>query len=410
MKNLLFTLLLLFNISNIQAQNVNIPDSIFKAILVKDKKININQDTNIQISEANSYNGNIWVSLTGISDLTGIEAFPLIKELLCIGNKLKSLDVSKNTALTMLMCNDNLLTSLDVSKNTAIISLFCRNNKITSLDVSKNTALTTLDCSLNKITSLDVSKNTALTTLNCSLNKITSLDVTKNTALTGLGCGDNLLTSLDITKNTALTGLGYGNNFIPTLDISKNIALKILGCNGNKITSLDVSKNILITQISCDNNLLTSLDITKNTALTYFECSNNLLTNLNVKNGNNTKITFFWSRGNQNLNCIEVDDVIWSNNNWKYAVDSTSNFSVKCPSLSNLETQNSNSVSVYPNPTTGNLYLTANSDIVLTDLLGKVVFEIKNTNYIDISEQPKGIYFLIIMDNNFKEIIKVLKE
>jgi Leucine-rich repeat (LRR) protein len=39
------------------------------------------------------------------------------------------LDVSQNTALTILGCSDNQLTNLDLSKNTALTSLICRNNK-----------------------------------------------------------------------------------------------------------------------------------------------------------------------------------------------------------------------------------------------------------------------------------------
>ena len=63
-------------------------------------------------------------------------------------NVLKSLDVSKNTALTYLFCFGSTgLTSLDVSKNTALTYLNCSGTGLTSLDVSQNTALNSLDCS-----------------------------------------------------------------------------------------------------------------------------------------------------------------------------------------------------------------------------------------------------------------------
>ena len=38
-------------------QNVNIPDANFKAYLVGNILINTNEDTEIQVSEANSFNG-----------------------------------------------------------------------------------------------------------------------------------------------------------------------------------------------------------------------------------------------------------------------------------------------------------------------------------------------------------------
>ena len=50
--------------------------------------------------------------------------------------------------------------------------LACYNNQLTSIDLSYNTALTVLSCYNNKITNLDVSKNTALTTLYIYQNKI----------------------------------------------------------------------------------------------------------------------------------------------------------------------------------------------------------------------------------------------
>ena len=102
-------------------------------------------------------------------------------------NIFSSLDVSKNTSLTMLDCGDCTgLTSLDVSKNTALTYLVCIGcTGLTSLDVSKNTALTDLYCSnCTGLTSLDVSKNTALTILSCNgCTGLTSLDVSNTSKI-----------------------------------------------------------------------------------------------------------------------------------------------------------------------------------------------------------------------------------
>ena len=74
-------------------QNVNIPDANFKAYLVGNSLINTNGDSEIQVSEATAFNGSISCSSLGISDLTGIEAFPIINELYCDSNQLTNLDV-----------------------------------------------------------------------------------------------------------------------------------------------------------------------------------------------------------------------------------------------------------------------------------------------------------------------------
>ena len=188
-------------------QNVNIPDINFKRYLVGNTAINTNGDKEIQVSEPSAVKGEIDCSEMKISNLTGIEAFTALTELRYYSTQ-RSLDLSKNTALTSLWCGGNELTSLDVSKNTALTKLNCSDKKkLTSLDVSKNTALTFLMLYNNQLTSLDVSKNTALTELYCGTNQLTSLNVSKNTALTTLRCSSNQLTSLDLSKNTSLTDL-----------------------------------------------------------------------------------------------------------------------------------------------------------------------------------------------------------
>ena len=138
-----------------------------------------------------------------------------------------------------------------------ITGLQCLSRYFTSLDVSKNTALTILDCGGNQLTSLDVSKNSTLTQLGCSGNQLTSLDVSKNTALTHLYCNDNQLTKLDVSKNTALTHLGCSDNQLSSLDVNKNTALTWLSCEGNQLTRLDMSKNTVLTSLGCERNQFT---------------------------------------------------------------------------------------------------------------------------------------------------------
>ena len=122
--------------ANLFGQNVNIPDANFKAYLVENPEINTNGDTEIQVSEANSFNGAIDCEGLNISDLTGVETFSALTELYCVGNQLTSLDVSQNTALSYLECFGNQLTSLDVSQNTALVEFGCSYNELTCLDVS----------------------------------------------------------------------------------------------------------------------------------------------------------------------------------------------------------------------------------------------------------------------------------
>ena len=121
--------------ANLFGQNVNIPDANFKAYLVGNTAINTNGDTDIQVSEASVFNGAIDCSNLFISDLTGIEAFTSLIDLVCNENQLISLDVSQNIVLEGLSCGNNLITSLNLSLNTALYVLYCPENQISCLNI-----------------------------------------------------------------------------------------------------------------------------------------------------------------------------------------------------------------------------------------------------------------------------------
>jgi hypothetical protein len=125
-----------------------------------------------------------------------------------------------------------------------VAGLDCYDNQLTALDVSKNTALTMLGCGKNPLTALDVSKNTKLEHLNCIFNNLNTLDVSKNTELVRLWCEGNNLNNLDVSKNTALTSLEcyYNQLNAAALDalfgtLHSNTGYKYIGISGNPGTS-----------------------------------------------------------------------------------------------------------------------------------------------------------------------------
>jgi hypothetical protein len=58
-----------------------------------------------------------------------------------------------------------------------------------------------------------------------------------------------------------------------------------------------------------------------------------------------------------------------------------------------------NSVSVYPNPTTGTIFFSMEYNSTLTNIMGKVILVSKKTNSLSISNQPTGMYFLLLTDD-----------
>lgn len=174
------------------------------------------------------------VNKMSIADLKGIEYFTALGYLKCYNNKLKALDVSKNTALKFLDCSENQLTTLNVSTNTALTTLSCENNQLTALDVKANTALEILYCEHNQLSALDVSANTSLKELYCHENKLTALDVTANTALMNLICYGNQIRGKAM--QTFINSL-HSNGGDPTLCVYTSAAT-----DGNEINTIQVGK------------------------------------------------------------------------------------------------------------------------------------------------------------------------
>lgn len=333
------------------------------------------------------------ISGSSITDLTGIQGFTALTNLNISGNLFTKVDLSKNAALNTLNASNNpTLTCIQVadvdaaskwtvSKDaTASFSLDCtvytlipdpnfenfliekqidrdgKNGKVKTesisginyyLDMSGQkisdltgiqdfTALAQLSVANNNLTSIDVSKNLALNHLNVSSNQLTDVDVSKNTTLRSLNIGYNKITNADFSSNINLTTLQIDSNKFVTLDISTNTKLSYLTVYGNQLITLDVSANTALEQIRCQNNQLRSLDLSKNPKLIQVFVTGNKLVNLNLQNGKNTLITKGSSDFTQNpdLTCIQVDDIVYSNDIWAAMKDATATYSSNaCPTV-----------------------------------------------------------------------------
>ena len=231
--------------------------------------------------------------------------------------------------------NINTITSLDVDDANisdltgiedfkSLTYLLARNNSLTSVDISNNTALLTLNLSYNSLTGIDVSNNTALKYLYINYNALTSIDVSNNTALIQFHVIDNELTALDVTNNTLITNLQFHFNTITEIDLSNNAVLSFLSGRENSLAALDVSNNPVLAKIWCGGNPISSIDTSNNPLITVFQMGYCELTYANIQNGNNTNVTGFSVAGNENLECVIVDDADYSTTNWTSIDDTTS--------------------------------------------------------------------------------------
>ena len=173
------------------------------------------------------------MKITKVADMTGIEHFTNLHELIACNNQIATLDLSGMTklekldvsgcgklqslklagcsALTQLDASSCALTTLDLTGCSALKTVACSYNALTALDVSAAEKLTTLECSANRLTALDLSGHKELKVLTCSLNALTKLDLTGCTALESLDCSDNALAALDLSGCTALNATAQGD-------------------------------------------------------------------------------------------------------------------------------------------------------------------------------------------------------
>ncbi|WP_040757618.1 T9SS-dependent choice-of-anchor J family protein [Winogradskyella psychrotolerans] len=333
------------------SQNVNIPDVNFKtALLNHDPVIDTNGDQEIQVSEAEAYAGSLNLGFLEISDLTGIESFVSIVELLCNNNEIIAVDLSNNIALQKIDIAANELSILDVSQNINLQELACNGNNITELNTSLNPNLQILNVAANSVYELDLSANIALKNLKLNFTSIVDLDITNNVNLEVFSAtycyslntidfsNNNLLQQISLwytnqseinVSNMPDLGLLYLRNLnLTSVDVSNNINLFNLYVTNNFITELDVSNNINLAYLSLDDLYVNTVDVSNNPNLVWLDLSGSQIASVNAKNGNNSIFTYFNINNASSLGGICVDDVIYANDN--FIKPSTSYFTETC--------------------------------------------------------------------------------
>ncbi len=269
------------------------------------------------------------VSSKNIADATGIEAFVGLTSLDFSNNQLTNLDVSTNIALVNLQVNNNQLKRLNFKNGV--------NNSIASANFNalNNTNLTCIEVddatySTANWTNIDAS---ASFSENCHYGQTYVPDDLFESWLINLGYDTGALDDYVPTENiNTITTLSlYNKKIVDITGIEDFTALTSLELERSNLVTVDLSKNKALENINLSYNQLTTLDLSANTALTSVNVYGNKLTTFTIQNGANSNITNvnFKAGFNPNLTCINVDDVSYSNTNWKQ-IDTHTSFSLKC--------------------------------------------------------------------------------
>lgn len=175
----------------------------------------------------------------GIQSLEGIQHFPQLTYLNCIGNQLTQLPLEGMSQLTSLLCNENKITALDLSQVPELTVLHCHNNRLASLDVSHLPHLYELACGDNPFSTLDLSQNQELAYLLYMGGPLKTLTLSRNDALIDLWCSYSLVSELDL---------------------SQTPNLELLGVDRSDLTYLDLSHTPKLTSVMADDNMLLALE------------------------------------------------------------------------------------------------------------------------------------------------------
>ena len=399
--------------------------------------LDVSQNTNLIILN---------VTLTGITGLD-LTHNPALEELIIFSMPITAIDVSQNPALKMLWCSNTGISELDLGQNPALEYLNLDFTDVTQLDLTNNIALKSLSFVNDGFTEIDLSHNTMLEVLNCGGNLLSELNLEANAALIDLKCGGNILPELDLSHNTALKFLWCGGNPLTALNLTANVAIRevyadicelaslnvsscqslnILSCAHNQLTALDLGGNPYLRKLWCHNNQLSALDLSTHSYLKELMCNDNRLTDLDISNGSNHYMQKYgpetgdWegeyalhTDNNPDLLCIEVDDALWSAQNFNF-IDDWTGFSIECNWVASVNENASDKITIYPNPFTDTITLQGldtNARISIYDMKGALVHSGTHSGgTIDLAALSSGAYVMKIVTDAAVDTKKIIKE
>lgn len=401
---IIYILPLLFTAITLKSQVINIPDPNFKNFLLNNSLINLNNDLEIELVEAETFNGSIDCSSLSIESLEGIEYFSNITSLNCSNNEIIALDVSACSNLEFLQAESNLLVSLNVSSLENLSFLRAGSNELIDLNLFDNLNLDFVDCGYNNLSILTLPPNSIITSLNIEGNNLAFLDVQNLPDIQALFASFNELTELDCSNLVSLETLGCADNNLNTLNLSNCSSLISLNCLSNELESLDLASCVNLAIIQCALNNFTFLNFDNNPHLTQFiGYDNPYLEAISIQNGSNNLISSFIATNCPNLLCVQVDDVENAEQNWT-EVPTQAVFSISCSSILDVHSEVSlSNPSIYLNTPNRNLFISElpiDCNLYIFDIQGRVLSEISNisskTQEISLVPFPTGLYFFVV--------------
>lgn len=235
----------------------------------------------LNTNAAQNFTGDLLLSGSNISDLTGLHYFSATYKIDVSGNSVTSLPNFSNTSpIKYLYAYNNLLTALpNLSSLTGLIELQVQNNKLTALPpLNTLTSLNTLIATNNKLTSLPAINNiTSLKILNIGINpSLGSLpNLSPNAGLIELHCHQTGISTIPgLASLTQLKKLFcWGNSISDLSALNSNNSLNVLFAFDNQLSTLPTLINKPLFAVEIADNQLTFEDLLPLSTMNLFDFS-----------------------------------------------------------------------------------------------------------------------------------------
>ncbi len=452
------------------SQNINFTDQNFKQFLVNVKvenknaidingnytTIDLNNDGEIQVSEAENI-GSLFTSYNKtFNDINGIEFFKNLtylnidsaknltsvnlknlsklnflsaqyldnleslslsdcsnlEELRLVTPKLNSLNLSNNSLLKTLLILDSNIQSLNLSQNKNLSNVQISSPNLTTINLENLSLLTTLVIRENNLKDCHFSNAVNLKTLTISdASSFNTLDINNNLELQKVAIEKtNSSTEIKLPTNilSKLSTFRLSNSSISAIDFSKTLSLEDISIlKSDNIKSIDISKNINLKYfVISDSPNINSLDSSKNINLEVINVFNMPnLESLYIKNGKKQSFgeNFMGCPKLSYVCCDEEEKAFFENKGVPTVVTDCALATQEMTNLSNLK--------LFPNPTIDVINLNKKiSEYQVFDTHGKIILIGKNTEKINVKSLAKGLYYLKAISSNKTETKSFIKQ
>ncbi|MFT3796396.1 T9SS type A sorting domain-containing protein [Flavobacterium sp.] len=260
------------------AQIVNIPDPVFKMVLVNSSNvdpnsffynvakdlagnplaIDANDDGEIQESEAAQVSF-LWISPgfdPNVYSFVGIQSFVNLREIRFYGNPITTLDLSGMSSIQKLKIEGmSTLTQVNLTGLTGLLDLYVNQVPNANINFTGVNNLKTLKWNNNGTAPLTLSLLPGLEKLTANYNTFTTMNFTGLSSIRSIDCNYNEITTLDLSPIVTLDSLTCHHNSIATLDVQPLVNLKYLNCTSNEMTSLDPHGLASLKYLCCGGNV-----------------------------------------------------------------------------------------------------------------------------------------------------------